>query len=121
MKETTPTKNFDFNTSALLKMVESPDGGAHSLPEELRGKFYEKYTVKREAKLKAEWRSKRQQKEASLKAMQDSLDKSRAEMKTRFCQSEPGRTRISRKMSFGSHSELRDKDQVLFIIVLVHF
>ncbi|KAJ3698061.1 hypothetical protein LUZ61_001766 [Rhynchospora tenuis] len=112
VKEITPTKNFDFNTSALLKMVESPDSGAHSLPEELRGKSYEKYTVRREAKLKAEWRSKRQQKEASLKAMQDSLEKSRAEMKVRFSRSETGQTRISRKMSFGSHSELRDKDQV---------
>jgi hypothetical protein len=113
VKETIATNNFDFNTNALLKMVESPDGGAHSLPEELRGKFYEKYTVKRESKLKAEWRSKRPEKEASLRAMQDSLEKSRAEMKTRFSRSEPGRTRISRKMSFGSQSELRDKDQVL--------
>ncbi|KAJ4755331.1 GPI-anchored adhesin-like protein [Rhynchospora pubera] len=112
VKEITPTKNIDFDTSALLKMVESPDSGAHSLPEELRGKSYEKYTVKREAKLKAEWRSKRQQKEASLKAMQDSLEKSRAEMKVRFSRSETGRTLISRKMSFGSHLELRDKDQV---------
>ncbi|XP_009601388.1 uncharacterized protein [Nicotiana tomentosiformis] len=46
------------------------------------GKFYDMYMQKRDAKLKEEWNSKGVEKEAKLKAMEDSLERSKAEMKT---------------------------------------
>ncbi|GMI93661.1 hypothetical protein like AT1G72410 [Hibiscus trionum] len=55
--------------------------------DDSRGKFYEKYMQKRDAKLREEWGSKRDEKKAKLKAMQDSLEQSRAEMKAKFSDS----------------------------------
>ncbi|KAF6146716.1 hypothetical protein GIB67_009002 [Kingdonia uniflora] len=52
--------------------------------EDFRGKFYDMYTEKRNAKLRDEWNSNRTQKEAKLKAMHDSLECSSAEMKAKF-------------------------------------
>ncbi|CAL0307893.1 unnamed protein product [Lupinus luteus] len=55
-----------------------------SFGDDSRGKFYEKYMNKRNAKLKEEWSSNRAEKEARMKAIQDSLEQSRAEMKAKF-------------------------------------
>ncbi|KAL6137389.1 hypothetical protein ACLB2K_062681 [Fragaria x ananassa] len=49
-----------------------------------KGKFYESYMQKRDAKLREEWGSKREEKEAKLKAMEDSLKRSRAELNAIF-------------------------------------
>ncbi|XP_060218107.1 uncharacterized protein LOC132645229 isoform X3 [Lycium barbarum] len=57
------------------------------------GKFYDMYMQKRDAKLKEEWNSKGPEKEAKLRAMEDSLERSTAEMKT-----------IERLRSFNSSS-----------------
>ncbi|XWS18784.1 hypothetical protein CRYUN_Cryun32bG0074400 [Craigia yunnanensis] len=57
---------------------------AISFSDDSRGKFYERYMQKRDAKLREEWGSKRAEKEAKLKAMQDILERSRAEMKAKF-------------------------------------
>ncbi|CAA6664613.1 unnamed protein product [Spirodela intermedia] len=52
--------------------------------DESRGKFYERYMQKRDAKLREEWDSKRTQKEAKMKKMRDDLERSKAEMKANF-------------------------------------
>ncbi|XAR49862.1 hypothetical protein NMG60_11004024 [Bertholletia excelsa] len=52
--------------------------------DDSRGKFYEKYMQKRNAKLREEWGCRRAEKEAKMKAMQDSFEQSRAEMKAKF-------------------------------------
>ncbi|XP_022723389.1 uncharacterized protein LOC111280356 isoform X2 [Durio zibethinus] len=57
---------------------------AISFSDDSRGKFYERYMQKRDAKLREEGGSKRAEKEAKLKAMQDILEQSRAEMKAKF-------------------------------------
>ncbi|MCD7457637.1 hypothetical protein HAX54_035641 [Datura stramonium] len=63
------------------------------------GKFYEMYMQKRDAKIREEWNSKGAEKEAKLKAMEDSLEKSTAEMKT-----------MERRRSFNS-SSICSRDQ----------
>ncbi|XP_022721636.1 uncharacterized protein LOC111279029 isoform X2 [Durio zibethinus] len=55
-----------------------------SFSDDSRGKFYERYMQKRDAKLREEWGSRKAEKEAKLKAMQDILERSRAEMKAKF-------------------------------------
>ncbi|KAE9595877.1 hypothetical protein Lalb_Chr17g0343411 [Lupinus albus] len=55
-----------------------------SFSDDSRGIFYEKYMKKRNAKLKEEWSSNRAEKEARMKAIQDSLEQSRSEMKAKF-------------------------------------
>lgn len=72
------------------------------------GKFYDMYMQKRDAKLKEEWNSKGVEKEAKLKAMEDSLERSKAEMKT-----------MDRLRSFNSTS-IFSKDQVYNSSSLLH-
>ncbi|KAL3351868.1 hypothetical protein AABB24_020114 [Solanum stoloniferum] len=87
-----------------------------------RGKFYERYMQKRDAKLRAEWNSKRVEKEAKLKALEDSLERSRADMKATFAGSidkgsavSGARQRAERLQSFNSRSILkRDQQQLVF-------
>ncbi|KAL4289795.1 hypothetical protein GQ457_14G007530 [Hibiscus cannabinus] len=78
---TPPTKMVDNqNVSDTLRRSFS----SITFSDDSRGEFYEKYMQKRDAKLREEWGSKRAEKEAKLKAMQDSLEQSRAEMKAKF-------------------------------------
>ncbi|XP_010261738.1 PREDICTED: uncharacterized protein LOC104600482 isoform X2 [Nelumbo nucifera] len=82
----------DFDVGSLMKMVDNRGFGSSikhnvtelGLSEDCKGKFYDRYMQKRDAKLREEWGSKRAQKEAKMKAMQDSLERSRAEMKAKF-------------------------------------
>ncbi|KAK3220581.1 hypothetical protein Dsin_014551 [Dipteronia sinensis] len=81
-----------FSTPPSMKMVDNQDFSdtrrqnfsEHGFSDDSRGKFYETYMQKRDAKLREEWSSKRGEKEAKLKAMQDSLERSRAEMTAKF-------------------------------------
>ncbi|XP_009625083.1 uncharacterized protein [Nicotiana tomentosiformis] len=85
-----------------------------------RGKFYESYMQKRDTKLREEWNSKRAEKEAKQKAMEDSLERSRAEMKAKFAGSadkdsmvSSSRRRAERLRSFNSRSIMRREQQQL--------
>ncbi|XP_010552256.1 PREDICTED: uncharacterized protein LOC104822667 isoform X2 [Tarenaya hassleriana] len=86
------SSDADFRTPPTTKMVGNNDYGDTarlkfsdlSFSVDSRGKFYEKYMEKRDAKLREEWSSRRSEKEAKLKAMQDTLDSSSAEMKAKF-------------------------------------
>ncbi|XP_042967787.1 uncharacterized protein LOC122300892 isoform X3 [Carya illinoinensis] len=82
-----------FNTpSPLKKVVDNQDYGntlgknfsETIITEDSRGKSYERYMQKRDAKLREDWNSKRSEKEAKMKSMQDNLEWSRAEMKAKF-------------------------------------
>ncbi|KAH9626212.1 hypothetical protein KSS87_000091 [Heliosperma pusillum] len=69
-----------------------------SFSDDSRGKLYQKYMQKRNAKLKEDWGSNRPEKEAQLKAMHDSLEKSRAEMKVKLAgSSERSNSTITRQ------------------------
>ncbi|KAL0743680.1 hypothetical protein Bca4012_085193 [Brassica carinata] len=94
-----------FKTPPTMKVVANNDYGdttRHKFPEisfsdNSRGKFYEEYMQKRDAKLKEDWSSRRTEKEAKLKMMQDILDRSNAEMKTKFSQSTARRDSDARR------------------------
>ncbi|PRQ51637.1 hypothetical protein RchiOBHm_Chr2g0146661 [Rosa chinensis] len=84
-----------------------------------KGKFYERYMQKRDAKLREEWGSKREEKEAKLKAMEDSLEQSRAELNANFSGSadrqdsvSSARRRAEKLRSFNFRSSMK-KEQPL--------
>ncbi|KAF8090355.1 hypothetical protein N665_0478s0015 [Sinapis alba] len=85
-----------------------------SFSDNSRGKSYEKYMQKRDVKLKEDWSSRRTEKEAKLKVMQDLLDRSNAEMKTKFSQSTARRdsdARRAEKLVYFNSSLNAKKDQ----------
>ncbi|RID63727.1 hypothetical protein BRARA_E02707 [Brassica rapa] len=94
-----------FKTPPTVKAVANSDYGDTtrqkfpeiSFSDSSRGKFYEEYMQKRDAKLKEDWSSRRTEKEAKLKMMQDVLDRSNAEMKTKFSQSTARRDSDARR------------------------
>lgn len=114
-----------FHTPPSMKMLDNQDTDTLrrnfsdlSFSDDSRGKFYEKYMQKRDAKLREEWGSKRAEKEARLKAMHDSLERSRAEMKSKFSGSAERRQSLSstrqrteKQRSFNMRSNV--KEQVL--------
>ncbi|XP_011036503.1 PREDICTED: uncharacterized protein LOC105133993 isoform X3 [Populus euphratica] len=116
------------------KIVDHQDHGSSprqrfselSFSDNSRGKFYERYMQKRDAKLREEWGTKRLEKEAKLKAMQESLDQSRGEMKARFSSSvdrqnslSSTRRRAEKLRSFNFHSSVKREQcpcKVLFLL-----
>lgn len=116
----------NFKTPPTKKMVINNDSGdatSQKFPEisfsdNSRGKLYEKYMQKRDAKLKEDWSCRRTEKEAKLKVMQDILDRSHAEMKTKFSQSTARRdssARRAEKLVYFNSKLSAKKDQVYII------
>lgn len=121
-----PTSSNDedkFKTPPTMKTVVNNDYGdttSQKFPEisfsdNSRGKFYEKYMQKRDAKLKEDWSCRRTEKEAKLKVMQDILDRCNAEMKTKFSQSTGRRdsnVRRAEKLVYFNSKLSAKRDQV---------
>nr|XP_029122827.1 uncharacterized protein LOC105053318 isoform X2 [Elaeis guineensis] len=85
--------------------------------EGLRGRLYEKYIEKRDAKLREEWGLRRAYKEAKMKSMWDRFEQSQAEMKARFGGSADGEDlalrghRHAEKLKdFGARSAIKDTE-----------
>ncbi|XP_059644723.1 uncharacterized protein LOC132286408 [Cornus florida] len=118
-----------FNASPLMKMVDNQDYGdslkqnfsEFGFSDDSRGKFYVRYMQKRDVKLTEDWSSKRAEKEAKMKAMQDSLERSRAEMKAKFSGSADrqnsvfnARQHAERLRSFNTRSTMKREEPLDF-------
>ncbi|CAL9202008.1 unnamed protein product [Musa hybrid cultivar] len=89
-------REVDFDANLLSDMVDNQEYESNLSPkfsdqsDDFRGKFYNKYMQKRNSKLLEEWESKRTHKEAKMKAMRDSLERSLTEMRAQFVGSAAG-------------------------------
>ncbi|OIT20412.1 hypothetical protein A4A49_38896 [Nicotiana attenuata] len=127
------TSSDDIGRSAITPLTKKADNQTYGdvlnmtssdirFLDSSQGKFYEKYMQKRDAKLREEWNSRRAEKEAKLKALEDSLERSIAEMKGKFAGSTDkdsavsgARRRAERLQSFDSRSILRrDQQRLVF-------
>ncbi|OWM68421.1 hypothetical protein CDL15_Pgr004903 [Punica granatum] len=122
-----PSGTSNFSTPPSTKMIDNNLDLSDSLRKNFselndsRGKFYEKYMQKRDAKLKEECGSKRAEKEAKLKYMHDSLERSRAEMNARFSGSaerqdsiSAASRRVEKLRSFNSQSSMKREQPIDF-------
>lgn len=86
------TNAVKLDPQSFTNFVDSHDNGNASKQnicelgymDDSRGKLYDRYMQKRDAKLRQEWNSKGLEKEAKMKAMRDKLDISAAEMRAKF-------------------------------------
>ncbi|KAK1288213.1 hypothetical protein QJS10_CPB19g01947 [Acorus calamus] len=119
------TSGAEFDVNLLMKIVDNQDSDSRlkkvrssgSL-DDFRGKFYERYMEKRNAKLREEWGLKGAQKEARMKSMHDSLERSWAEMQAKFAGSLDRRDsarqahqRAENLRSFTVRSAMKSKEQ----------
>ncbi|CAI9767096.1 unnamed protein product [Fraxinus pennsylvanica] len=113
-----------FNAAPLMTMVDNQKYGDAELSfsEGSRGKLYDMYMLKRDAKLREEWGSNRAEKEAELKTMRDRFERSTAEMKAKFSGSADRQDSVSsanrraeRLRSFSTRSIIkREQKQIDF-------
>ncbi|KAL8043492.1 hypothetical protein ABFX02_09G123700 [Erythranthe guttata] len=115
--------------SSLVKAIDSKNYGDDALKKSFselgvsegsRGKSYDTYIKKRDAKLKEDWSSNRAEKEARLKSMHDSLERNKSEMKAKFSGSaernasvSSARRRSERLRSYNSRSNMISEQQYL--------
>ncbi|KAL8537842.1 hypothetical protein ACS0TY_012830 [Phlomoides rotata] len=91
-----------------------------SVSESSRGKFYDRYMQKRNAKLQEDWNTNREEKEARSKSLWDSLERNRSEMKSKITGSEDRQDAVSsahqraaRLRSYNSRSIMKREQQRL--------
>ncbi|KAH6781250.1 GPI-anchored adhesin-like protein [Perilla frutescens var. frutescens] len=91
-----------------------------SVSENSRGKFYDRYMQKRDAKLRDDWSVNREEKETRLKSMQDSLERNRSEMKAKIFgtadrqdSASSAHRRVERLRSYNSRSIMKREQQHL--------
>ncbi|KAL6539249.1 hypothetical protein OROGR_011898 [Orobanche gracilis] len=117
-----PKNSTKFNVASPVKTIDAINKNFSelSIQEGSRGKFYDRYMQKRDAKLKEEWSSNRAEKEARFKSMQDSLEMNRSEMKAKMSGSADtqdsvlsARRRAERLRSYNSKSILKGDQQDL--------
>ncbi|PKI43805.1 hypothetical protein CRG98_035816 [Punica granatum] len=79
----------------------------------LRGKFYERYMEKRDAKLREEWRTRRVEKEMKLRALQECFDRRSSELRAKLFRPPEGhesisktRCRVDKLRSFNARSSV---------------
>ncbi|KAG8380199.1 hypothetical protein BUALT_Bualt07G0168600 [Buddleja alternifolia] len=116
------------NAVPLMKTIDSQNYGDAlnmkfselGISEGSRGKLYDKYMQKRDAKLREDWSSNGAKKEAKLKSLQDSLERSRSKMKATFSGSadrqdsvSSARRRAERLRSYNSRSIMKREQQHL--------
>lgn len=77
--------DMDLSKSVVEQAPAGPPAARTELlsPKEPKGRFYEQYREKRDAKLREESDTKKAEKEAKLKSMQEVLERRKAEMSTR--------------------------------------
>lgn len=112
----------NFDTSSPMQAVDSQyDSDAMnkkfsdlSVSESSRGKFYDRYMQKRDAKLRDDWSANREEKEARLKSIQDSIERNRSDMKAKIFGSadtqdsvSSARQRAERLRSYNSRSIMK--------------
>ncbi|XP_047941735.1 uncharacterized protein LOC125188748 [Salvia hispanica] len=117
-----------FDTASPMKAVDSQyDSDAMntqfsdlSVTDSSRGKLYDRYMQKRDAKLREDWSANREEKEARLKSMQDSIERNRSEMKAKFSGSvdnqdhvSSAHRRVERIRSYNSRSIMKREQQHL--------
>ncbi|GER45061.1 COP1-interacting family protein [Striga asiatica] len=117
-QSTEPTKNSTkFDVASPLDAI-NKNFSELRIEEGSRGKSYDQYMQKRDAKLRAEWRSNRAEKEARLKSMQDSLERNKSEMKANLTGSaerhnsvSSARRRAERLRSYGNSKSVIKREQ----------
>ncbi|KAL1559184.1 hypothetical protein AAHA92_09554 [Salvia divinorum] len=117
-----------FDTASPMKAADSQyDNDAMnkqfsdlSVTDSSRGKLYDRYMQKRDAKLREDWSANREKKEARLKSMQDSIERNRSEMKAKFSGSADSQDhvssahrRVERIRSYNSRSIMKREQQHL--------
>lgn len=126
------SKTSNFSATPPMKMLDNQYDGDSlkqkfsdlGLSDDSRGKFYERYMQKRDAKLREDWGSRRAEKEAKMKAMQDRFERSRAEIKASFSgsvdrqDSAAGSTRrrAERLRSFNSQSNVKSEQHPIVLL-----
>lgn len=122
-EEVVPTQNPEPKTESKTESKTDDQNQRtplqRSFSDAPRGKFYDSYMKKREERLREQWDSNKSEKEARMKAMQDSLEQSSAQMKTKLSWSagtqdpvSSARRRAERLRSFNARSAMK-RDQPL--------
>ncbi|XP_071717672.1 uncharacterized protein [Rutidosis leptorrhynchoides] len=117
--QTTPEPKTEFQSPVRIDGQDHRDALQRSFSEvgfsdDSRGKFYDSYTRKREERLRKQWGSDKAEKEAKLKAMHDSLERSNAEINAKRDSVSTARRRAEKLRSFNAQSAIKREQPLDF-------